>query len=212
MWVNPLFEIASQDAALAVARANPLATLVVEKPLRAAHLPVLIERSPDGSLVAVGHVPLVDPLSQAIDVGATILIIFSGPSSYISPSWYTRSGLPTYNFETLHVRGPATPMADNDELKSHLRTLAQVHETAKQPPAEPWVFDATAEARMESLLPQIVGFRVPIAEMHAKAKLGQNRSAADQASVAEALAQSSSDADQQISRKMSAACAEREHS
>ena len=209
MWVNPLYEISSRESALSLARENSLATVIVGDPLRAAHLPVLVEEDADGSLSLVSHIPLVDPVARALSAGERALVIFNGARSYVSPAWYTEPGLPTYNFVTLHAQGAAEPMRDEQELRAHLLDLIEVSETGRNIPGAKWQPDAVAEARMNVLLPRIMGFRVRVDDMQAKAKLGQNRSAEDQVAVAEALAESPVEDDRTMADMMAKNVAER---
>lgn len=210
MWVNPLYNLSSQLAAIGLMRQNKLATLVVADPLRAAHLPLLVEEQPDNSLCLIGHVPLVDPLASALRDGARVLVLFSGASSYVSPAWYTKPGLPTYNFLTVHAQGQAEPMVSKDELRAHLIDLIAVHERDHRFDDGQWVPDDVALSRMNELLPHIMGFRIVVDEMQAKAKLGQNRSTEDQRRTATVLHESPLDNDRTIARLMNESVQDRE--
>lgn len=201
MWVNPFFEVSSMESALSVAKESPLATVIVGDPLRAAHLPVLVEEDQD-SLTLVSHIPLVDPVATALSAGQRALVIFNGARSYVSPAWYAEPGLPTYNFVTLHAQGTAERMQDQDELRAHLLDLISVHEATRNVPGAEWQPDDVAEARMDVLLPRIMGFRIRVDDMQAKAKLGQNRSAQDQIEVAATLASSPVEDDRTIATLM----------
>ena len=69
-------------------RSNPFATLVTAGAdgLVATHLPVILDdaASPNGTLRA--HVARAN--RQWHDFDGEVLVIFSGPHAYISPSWY----------------------------------------------------------------------------------------------------------------------------
>lgn len=210
MWVNPLFELSAHPAAVGLMRENKLATLVVADPLRAAHMPLLVEERADKSLCLTGHVPLVDPLASALSDGARVLSIFSGASSYVSPDWYTNSGLPTYNFLTVHTQGQAEPMTSADDLRAHLMELMAVHEAENRFDDGQWVPDDAAISRMNELLPRVMGFRITVDTMQAKAKLGQNRNTDDQRAVAAKLNQSSISEDRTIARLMYESARKRE--
>src|SRR5437763_1460090 len=71
----------------------------------ATHLPFLLERNsgPNGTLV--GHVARANPQWQDA-AGQTTLAIFSGPHTYISPTWYeAEQVVPTWNYTAVHVYG-----------------------------------------------------------------------------------------------------------
>ncbi len=56
---------------------------------------------------------------------------------------------------------------------------------------------------LDSMLRAIVGFALPIRRLEGKWKLGQNRSAADQAGVRDGLAASTSPGDRELATRMS---------
>ncbi|PRZ33890.1 PaiB family negative transcriptional regulator [Antricoccus suffuscus] len=197
MWINPAYSTEDHDG-WAIVRANPLATIVTGMPLSATHMPLI--RDETGALV--GHIPLVDPISEQLRAGVEVLAIFRGPSSYISPSWYTEVGLPTYNYTVVHVRG-TTVALDEAGLRAHMNALMQFHEsTQKHGQCAPWTPDDAAKDRLEMLLPKIAGFRIDEATIESKRKLGQNRSEADARSVTTVLRKSGEQNDHAIADLM----------
>ncbi|WP_029150270.1 FMN-binding negative transcriptional regulator [Microbacterium indicum] len=204
MWVNPLFSADARSALRVLATAETLATLVVEAPLRAAHLPLLFEERDDDRMVLIGHIPRVDPLAAAITTGQRVLCVFHGPRAYVSGGWYGDTpGLSTYNFSVAHVSGPAEPMRDRAELRSHLVDLIDFHERRKQPAdGGPWALDARAQGRIDELLPAVIGFRILVDEAQAKQKIGQNRTPEDRASTIAHLERSPQEEHRDIARAM----------
>jgi len=190
MWINPLFAADARASVAELVRSHSLATLFVADPLHAAHLPLLLHQ--DGAdLELIGHVPRADPLADAVLAGTQVLCVFHGPRAYVSPSWYTGPGLPTYNFTVAHLTGTVTAMQDPAELRAHLLDLVADHERFRtHDDRTEWSPDEAAHARMEQLLPQVVGFRIAVTHARAKAKLGQNRTPQDRARTATELAAS----------------------
>jgi transcriptional regulator len=184
MWVNPLFEADARQTVVDLVRSHSLATLVAADPLRAAHLPLLVEQHDDG-ITLVGHIPKVDPLSNAFLSAERVLCIFHGPRAYVSAGWYGDTpGLPTYHFTTAHLSGVATAVTDAAELREHLVELVRVHERGATPEgATPWELDDVAQARIDQLLPAVLGFRIRVDQAQAKEKLGQNRTEDDRIST-----------------------------
>jgi len=212
MWVNPLFDASHRASALDLVRGNPLATLIVGDPVRVAHMPVLLEEGDEDALELVGHMPRVDPAADGLIAGATTIAVFHGASSYISPAWYVAPGLPTYNYLVAHLEGPARAMTDPEDLRRHLLDLTAAHEELRAVTGVSWTPDEVAHARIDKLMPQIVGFRIAVRRIQVKAKLGQNRTIADQRSAAAALHTSPDTADQVIADCMDAAIQERSSS
>lgn len=208
MWVNPLFTADARQTVVELVRSQSLATLVAADPLRAAHLPLLVESDDAEQIVLVGHIPRADPLARSITAGERILSVFHGPRAYVSAGWYGDTpGLSTYNFTVAHLSGRATAMADDADLRAHLVDLVRVHEERSTPVGgTPWQLDDVAHARIDQLLPAVIGFRIRVDEAQAKAKLGQNRTEEDRTSTQSHLR----DSDDSEHRRIAALMAQRE--
>jgi transcriptional regulator len=201
LWINPLFETDALPAVKALIDAQSLATIVVAGPLRASHVPVLLDET-EGRLDLVGHMPRVDPVAAVLTAGERALCIFHGARAYVSAAWYGSIGLPTYNFSVAHLGGTASTMT-TQELREHLVTLVKTEERRKAPlDEEPWDLDEAHQARIDQLLPAVMGFRIRVDEAQAKAKLGQNRTVEDRASTIAHLASSESPEHRAIAEQM----------
>lgn len=126
-----------------------------------------------------------------------VLIIFSGPHSYISPSWYAKTpNVPTWNYTAVHAYGKVTLLNENDTVKA-------VNDVVKQ--YEPELLEQqtilTNEYR-DKLLNAIVGFKVEILSVEGQQKLGQQRTKPDQQGVYQALKQSKNLDDQSLAQYM----------
>lgn len=185
MLINPLYRPVAGHTFVDVIADYPLGIIVASGPV-ATHMPMLAVHDPDGSVVIEGHIPVADPVHPAVAHGSELLLIFPGPSAYISPDWYARAGLPTYDFEPVHIRGRATLM-DGPAMEDHLRRLVEHHETtvrSRQQGSDvgspgPWRMDGRAEDSMRQLMGSIAGFRLRPETVEFKSKIGQNRPAED---------------------------------
>jgi transcriptional regulator len=113
------------------------------------------------------------------------LAIVRGPDAYITPSWYTSKAehgrvVPTWNYVTAHVYGRLVIRDDPDWTENLVRRLTAKHEAGR---AHPWSVDDAPRAFIEGQLRAIVGVELAITRIEAKAKLSQNRPAADVAGV-----------------------------
>jgi transcriptional regulator len=207
MYLPRSFQIDDLDRLKAVIREYSFATLisVVDGAPFATHLPLLLRESPlspYGTLV--GHLARANPHWRHFAAGDEALVIFQGPHSYISPSWYQATpAVPTWNYVTVHAYGRPQIHDDAGWLSAQLQELIDTYE-ATQP--EPWSGVLPAEYRHQQIQ-AIVGFELPIARLEGKFKLGQNRASADQQGVYAALQQSSSPAAQELMRFMIDLCA-----
>jgi transcriptional regulator len=113
------------------------------------------------------------------------LAIVRGPDAYISPGWYASKAehgrvVPTWNYVTAHVYGRLVVHDDPVWTEDLVRRLTGKHEAYRD---HPWSADDAPPAFIEGQLRAIVGIELEIARIEAKAKLSQNRPAADVAGV-----------------------------
>ena len=172
-------------------RQNTLATLISITPtgLVATHLPVLLDehRGPNGTIL--GHVSRANLQWQQSDPAAEALIIFTGPDTYVTPSWYpakqqTGGVVPTWNYAAIHVYGKLTFFEDPERLRDIVTRLTNQHEAAF---AQPWQVTDAPPNYIDSQLKAIVGFELPILRIEGKRKFNQNRSSEDRAGVINGL-------------------------
>ena len=147
------------------------------------HVPLLFD-APD---ILLGHVARANPLATLS--GQTALAILSGPDSYVTPSWYPSKGetgraVPTWNYAAIHVHGHLEIFDDEGRLRDLLGRLTHRHEAGRP---HPW---AVADAPGDYLVAQlkgIVGLRLVVERIEAKAKMSQNRTEVDRAGVVAGL-------------------------
>ena len=109
------------------------------------------------------------------------MVIVRGPDAYVSPSWYASKKqhgrvVPTWNYLTAHVYGRLVVHDDPAWVEALVRRLTDKHE-AGQP--QPWMVQDAPPGFIARQLRAIVGIEVIISRVQAKAKLSQNRPAAD---------------------------------
>ena len=163
-----------------------LATQDGKNSLDANHLPMLLQENGDGNVLR-GHVARANPVWQKAKGQA--LAIFLGPHAYVSPNWYpskaeTGKAVPTWNYITVHARGPIRWIPDVDWLRAHVTALSDAHEAGR---AQPWKVSDAPVSYVDSLLRAIVGFELSIERLEGKYKLSQNRDAADYAGARDGL-------------------------
>jgi len=120
---------------------------------------------------------------------SSVLVVFQGAESYITPSWYqtkreTGKVVPTWNYATVQIRGRARIVEDAGWLAVQVRDLTAAHEAGR---SEPWQVDDAPQRFIEAQLRGIVGIEIDIAEISGKWKVSQNRPKADRIGVAEGL-------------------------
>jgi transcriptional regulator len=171
--------------------AHPMAQLVTMTVdgLVATPMPMLYEPAADGLGSLVGHVARANTQWAEASPEVQALAIFTGYNAYVSPNWYPSKGehgkvVPTWNYETVHVRGEFVVHDDTEWKRALVTRLTDRHESSLP---LPWsVADAPGDY-IDASLKAIVGIELRITSIQAKRKLSQNRLEADAAGAIEGL-------------------------
>ena len=165
-------------------REHDFATLVLSQdgvPV-ASHLLMDFETSPDGTWLVSGHMARANKLWRAFDSAKEVLLIFGGPNTYISPTWYNHLNVPTWNYIAVHLYGAPRVIDGGPELEDILSRLIKRYETQSNYRME----TLPADFR-EKEMRGTVGFQVKVTRVEANFKLSQNRSDEDHANVIQQL-------------------------
>lgn len=183
MYIPSHFSFTEQTEIFSFIEANAFGQLIskVEGRLFSTHLPFLLSAD-RGQLHC--HLARANPQWRDIE-GQEVLITLQGPHEYISPSWYRSPGVPTWNYQAVHIYGKCQVFDESTRLEQLVDSLTGKFESAFD---TPWQPDYKA-----SMLRGIVGIEVEISEIQCKYKLSQNRSDEDQAQVIKALSINGSD-------------------
>lgn len=153
---------------------------VTSQGLLATLLPFVYEPSVGEHGALHTHVARNNPQWSEPAIGKSLMIL-QGADAYISPSWYPSKAehgrvVPTWNYSTAHVYGNLVIHDDPAWIAGQVRRLTDVNESAFE---HPWSVDDAPERYISGQLRAIVGIELVITRIEAKAKLSQNRSAAD---------------------------------
>lgn len=175
-----------------------------EQGLQASHLPLLLEPGEGEFGTLYGHFARANPHWRDLASGAEALVVFSGPDAYIHPGWYPAKAehgkvVPTWNYIAVHAWGQAKVFDEPERLLQLVSRLSDRHERQQ---ARPWATSDAPGEYLEAMLRAIVGFALPIRRLEGKWKLGQNRSAADQAGVRAGLSASPNARNQELAARM----------
>jgi transcriptional regulator len=159
-----------------------------EQGLLASLLPFIYDPTVGEHGALLGHVARNNDQWRQEALGDALVIV-RGPDAYVSPSWYAAKAehgrvVPTWNYVTAHVYGRLVVHDDPVWLEALVRRLTAKHE-ADLP--HPWSVDDAPPAYVAGQLKAIVGVEVVVSRVEAKAKLSQNRPAADVAGVVDGL-------------------------
>ena len=183
MYVPKHFVISEAEEIYSFLDANAFGQLISQQDgrLTAAHLPFLVAAERKHLHC---HLARQNPQWQQLE-GQQVLITFLGAHDYISPYCYQTAGVPTWNYQALHIYGRCRVFDDSTQLASLVDTLSKRYESGFENPWEPQY--------REAMLKAIVGVEIEIEDIQCKHKLSQNRPAADQQGVIDKLDELGSD-------------------
>ena len=200
MYVPSAFAMTDRAELFAFMRQHSFALLVstVQNEPWATHLPLLLdpEDGPWGSLR--GHVARANPHARFLHQ-QPVLVVFSGPHAYISPTWYAAEGtVPTWNYVAVHAYGRCECLDEPESTKQLLGEMVQEYEAGL---SSPWRFDPHGRDA-DRLVAAVVGFRIVIERLEGKWKLNQNHPPERQARVIAELEKSDDPSVRQIADMM----------
>jgi transcriptional regulator len=183
MYISPEYQMDKPEEILGFMRQYNFACMVssLDNKLVATHLPFLLQHHED-ELVLFSHLAKANPQAEQLE-NQEVLVIFSEPHAYISPTWYTSSpNVPTWNYVAVHAYGQIRVLDAQATLELMEKTVQHFEPTHK---ANFW--DNLPPNYRKSLLEELVAFELTITRIDAKKKLNQGKKKEDQENVIQAL-------------------------
>jgi transcriptional regulator len=171
MYSPPYNRVEDRAELLEFMRANNFAVLVtgLGGRLHASHLPLTVHEE-GGQPVIDMHMAESNPQWREF-FDEEVLVVFSGPHSYISPRWYEDAErVPTWNYAAVHAYGIPIVIDDPAAKRASQRRLVEFMDPQWLPK-----FDALSERYVTGMLRGIVNFRIPVTRLETRWKLSQNR-------------------------------------
>ncbi|WP_199550983.1 FMN-binding negative transcriptional regulator [Streptomyces sp. N35] len=179
-------------------RGNPLALAVTngapqEVPF-ATHLPVIFDPAAVGDLegglpgaTLLGHLNRANPHWSALQDGELLLLTFTGPHSYVSPTVYeTTPAAPTWNFTSVHVRGVIEKITTVEETLEVVQATVSAYEGAF---GDGWDMTASLDY-FRKIVPAVGAFRLTVTKAEGMFKLSQEQPGEVRERVRESFGQS----------------------
>jgi len=164
----------------------------------ASHLPFLYENLSGEHECLIGHMAKANPHWRDANE-QDVLVVFAGPHTYISPTWYGESHtVPTWNYVTVHISGKLIVVEDEKESQRIVEDTLRFYES---PLPVPWQTDFN-DPFIHHLMKSIASFKIQIQKIEGKWKLSQNHSLIRQQNVVSALSQVNQYDSQEVARLM----------
>jgi transcriptional regulator len=138
----------------------------------ATQIPMMLDVR-NGELFLQGHIMRNTDHHKAFVENPNVLIVFTGPSCYVSASWYSNPQIgSTWNYMSVHIGGDIKFMTNN-ELINFMRKLTLKFENGNTQSLT--FFDNLPEQFLNKMMPAIAGFEIKADNIENVFKLSQNR-------------------------------------
>ena len=187
MYIPRRYEEKDKDKIFDFIRENSFGILISVKdglPV-GTHIPLLLEKNEAGQDILMGHISKGNEQKYSLTDGAKVLVIFAGPHAYVSPRWYTKMTVPTWNYISAHVYGTVR-VIEGEALKAAVSRLTNNYEHSMPNPVK---LEEIPEKSLQDDLRGIIGFEILIDDIQAAYKLSQNRDESSYHSIIEQLEQ-----------------------
>ena len=138
----------------------------------ATQVPLLVEEH-EGELYVQGHIMRNTDHHKAFIENPNALVVFTGPSCYVSASWYSNPQIgSTWNYMSVHLHGKVEIMSD-EALIAFMRKLTLKFEKGNT--ASQTFYDNLPDSFLDKMMPAIVGVEIKAEKFDNVFKLSQNR-------------------------------------
>lgn len=138
----------------------------------ATQVPLLFEER-EGELYVQGHIMRNTDHHKAFQENPNALVVFTGPSTYVSASWYSNPQMgSTWNYMSVHMAGTLRFMTA-DELVQFMKKFTLKFEGGNT--ESPTIYDNLSADYVDKMMQAIVGFEIKAEKLDNVFKLSQNR-------------------------------------
>lgn len=201
MYSPDHFRVEDSETLHAFMRRHSFATIITHDGTipHVTHMPVLLDVKQGAQCTLVSHMARANPQWRHFEDGREVLVIFTGPHAYVSPSWYASApAVPTWNYTAVHAYGIPRIITDHGHFARRLHELVEFYESGRE---ERWNDELPVEFR-DKLMHGIVGVEIEITRIEGKFKLSQNRPSEDQEQVIAALSASADQTERETAEMM----------
>ncbi|MFE9096521.1 FMN-binding negative transcriptional regulator [Streptomyces sp. NPDC007264] len=186
MFVPAPYRTPETSWMLDVLRGNPLALMTTNGPEAqgpwATHLPVIQDPTTTGEWSEdlsggrlLGHMNRANPHWRALDDGAVVLLTFTGPHAYVSPTVYeTTPAAPTWDFTSVHVHGVLHRIEPEEAGEESLELVRSTVRAFEGDFGADWDMSESVDY-FRKILPAVGAFRVDVTGAEGMFKLSQEQ-------------------------------------
>ncbi len=182
MYKFSYFTEEDSEKVMAFMKENPFAVITGfgEQYPVATHIPLSIEMNEDGRIIFYGHLMKKTDHHKAFENNENVLVIFNGPHTYVSASWYQNPQVAsTWNYLTVHAKGKIK-FTDEEGTYQAIKAITNKYEGTESAAS----FDKLPKEYVMKLIKAIVGFSIEVESFDNVFKLSQNHNEATRHSIA----------------------------
>jgi transcriptional regulator len=161
----------------------------------ATHIPFMMNA--EGTKL-IAHLARANAQWKDFQQNEEVLVIFPGPHTYISSSWYDHKNVPTWNYIAIHVYGKIR-LTEGAEVLDSLKALLDKYEKDS---ANPVTMESMGEKYVAAQLHGLVGFEIDITRMENAYKLSQNRDDKNYKAITDELEKRNCPFDKEVASEM----------
>ena len=199
MYIPKMFQVEERKEVKEFLQQNNFATIVVSEgniPY-ASHIPLLVEEK-EQTIFFTGHVSVGNNLWKYIEKNKNALVIFQGPHSYVSSSWYEKENVSTWNYQAVHCYTEGRILTP-EELEKQVSSLTEYYEKNMK---NPRYYETLTDSFKQRELRGIVGFLLQVKDIQAAYKLSQNRNTSDYQNIIDQLEKQPDQGSKNIAEEM----------
>ena len=190
----------NNDAVIAFMKEYPFAIITAfgEQYPVASHIPLDIEINEEGKIFLSGHIMKKTDHHKAFEKNDNVLVIFNGPHTYISASWYSTPQIAsTWNYMTVHVKGKIK-LLDETATYNAIKNITNKYEGTETAAS----FDKLDDGYINQMLKAIIAFTIEVESMENTFKLSQNRDEQSRVNIIKQLKKRGDENSLQIANEM----------
>ena len=182
MYKFSYFTEPDSDTVIAFMKENSFAiiTAIGETYPVATQIPLFIDMNEEGKIFLTGHIMRKTDHHKAFEKNENVLVIFNGPHTYVSASWYEEKEVAsTWNYITVHAKGKIK-FTDEEGTYEAIKAITNKYEGTDSAAA----FDKLPSEYITRLIKAIVGFKIEVINFDNVFKLSQNHTTHTKQSIA----------------------------
>ena len=149
----------------------------------ATHIPLEVELKEDNKIFLSGHLMKKTDHHIAFEKNENVLVIFNGPNTHISASWYTTPVMgSTWNYMVVHAKGKIK-FKDEEGTYNAVKAITNKYEGRESAAS----YDKLPAEYVDKMVKAIVGFTIEVESIDNVFKLSQNRDEDSKRNIIEQL-------------------------